>query len=70
MSCLDLLDEEAILVAGLYDSGRCLVWDMKTWELISTLSGHNKGIRNVAINEKYLVSVGQDKAIVGESLRR
>ncbi len=28
------------------------------------LSGHNRGIRNVSINEHYLVSVGQDKAIV------
>lgn len=41
-----------------------MVWDMKTWSLLQTLSGHNRGIRNVALNQDYLVSVGQDKAIV------
>ena len=64
ISCLDFLLEQGILCAGLYDSGRVMIWDMKTWELIQTLSGHNRGIRNVAINKDYLVSVGQDKAIV------
>lgn len=64
IACLDFLLDEGVLCAGLYDTGRVLVWDMKSWELIQTLSGHNRGIRNVAINERYLVSVGQDKAIV------
>ncbi|SPO32552.1 related to pyrimidine 5-nucleotidase [Ustilago trichophora] len=64
IACLDFLLEEGVLCAGLYDTGRVLVWDMKSWELIQTLSGHNRGIRNVAINQHYLVSVGQDKAIV------
>ncbi len=53
-----------ILCAGLYDTGRVLVWDMGSWELLQTLSGHNKGIRSVALSADYLVSVGQDKAIV------
>lgn len=64
ISSLDFLDEEGILAAGLYDSGRVMVWDMKSWSLLQTLSGHNRGIRNVAISKDYLVSVGQDKAIV------
>lgn len=64
IACLDFLLDEGVLCAGLYDTGRVLVWDMKSWELIQTLSGHNRGIRNVSINEHYLVSVGQDKAIV------
>ncbi|KAJ1579478.1 hypothetical protein NDA11_007610 [Ustilago hordei] len=64
IACLDFLLDEGVLCAGLYDTGRVLVWDMKSWELIQTLSGHNRGIRNVAINQHYLVSVGQDKAIV------
>ncbi|UZJ51406.1 hypothetical protein CBS101457_000726 [Exobasidium rhododendri] len=64
IACLDFLGEEGILAAGLYDSGRVMVWDMKTWSLLQTLNGHNKGIRNVALNKDYLVSVGQDKAIV------
>ncbi|ETS61838.1 hypothetical protein PaG_03942 [Moesziomyces aphidis] len=64
IACLDFLLDEGVLCAGLYDTGRVLVWDMKSWEVIQTLSGHNRGIRNVAINEQYLVSVGQDKAIV------
>lgn len=63
IACLDFLLEPAVIVAGLYDTGRILVFDLKTGELLHTLSGHNKGIRNVAINEHYLVSVGQDKAI-------
>ncbi|CDR87317.1 related to pyrimidine 5-nucleotidase [Sporisorium scitamineum] len=64
IACLDFLLDEGVLCAGLYDTGRVLVWDMKSWELIQTLSGHNRGIRHVAINQHYLVSVGQDKAIV------
>ncbi|PWY98278.1 hypothetical protein BCV70DRAFT_202059 [Testicularia cyperi] len=64
ISCLDFLEEQGVLCAGLYDTGRVMVWDMKTWDVIQTLSGHNRGIRNVAINSDYLVSVGQDKAIV------
>ncbi|KAN0060795.1 hypothetical protein ACQY0O_007454 [Thecaphora frezii] len=64
IACLDFLLDEGILCAGLYDSGRVMVWDMKTGELLQTLSGHNRGIRNVALNQDYLVSVGQDKAIV------
>lgn len=64
ISCLDFLDEEGILAAGLYDSGRVMIWDMKTWTLLQTLSGHNRGIRHVSINQNYLVSVGQDKTIV------
>lgn len=66
ISCLDFLLDQNVLCAGLYDTGRVMVWDMKTWELTQTLSGHNRGIRNIALNEDYLVSVGQDKAIVGE----
>lgn len=66
ISCLDFLLEDNILCAGLYDTGRVMVWDMTTWELLQTLSGHNKGIRSVALSKDYLVSVGQDKAIVGE----
>ncbi|PWN36181.1 uncharacterized protein FA14DRAFT_161015 [Meira miltonrushii] len=64
IACLDFLAEEGILAAGLYDTGRVMIWDMRTWTLLQTLSGHNRGIRNVALNSDYLVSVGQDKAIV------
>lgn len=64
ISCLDFLDAEGILAAGLYDTGRIMVWDMKNWSLLHTLSGHNRGIRHVAINDTFLVSVGQDKAVV------
>lgn len=67
ISCLDFLLEEGVLCAGLYDTGRVMVWDMKTWEVIQILPGHNRGIRNVAISKDHLVSVGQDKAIVGKS---
>ncbi|CAD6912280.1 unnamed protein product [Tilletia caries] len=70
IACLDFLlpsadgSSGAILCAGLYDTGRVMVWDMKTWTLLQTLGGHNRGIRNVALSEDVLVSVGQDKAIV------
>lgn len=63
IACLDFLLEENVVAAGLYDTGRILVFDLRTGALLQTLSGHNKGIRNVALNENYLVSVGQDKAI-------
>ncbi|CAO1623991.1 unnamed protein product [Sympodiomycopsis kandeliae] len=63
IACLDFILEPGVIVAGLYDTGRILVFDLNTGELLQTLSGHNKGIRNVALNEQYLVSVGQDKAI-------
>lgn len=64
ISCLDFLPDENILCAGLYDTGRVMVWNMRSWELLQTLSGHNKGIRNVALSRDYLISCGQDKAIV------
>lgn len=63
IACLDFMLEPSVIAAGLYDTGRILVFDFRTGELLHTLSGHNKGIRNVALNEQYLVSVGQDKAI-------
>lgn len=64
ISSLDFLSTQGVLAAGLYDTGRVLLWDMRTWTLLQTLNGHNRGIRHVAISEDYLVSVGQDKAIV------
>lgn len=63
IACLDFLEQEGVIAAGLYDTGRCLLFDLNTGVLLQTLAGHNKGIRNVALNERYLVSVGQDKAI-------
>lgn len=63
IACLDFLLNEGIIAAGLYDTGRILLFDLHTGVQLHTLSGHNKGIRNIALNEEYLVSVGQDKAI-------
>lgn len=63
IACLDFLEQEGVIAAGLYDTGRCLLFEINTGVLLQTLAGHNKGIRNVALNERYLVSVGQDKAI-------
>ncbi|CAD6895984.1 unnamed protein product [Tilletia laevis] len=70
IACLDFLlpsadgSSGAILCVGLCDTGRVMVWEMKIWTLLQTLGGHKRGIRNVALNEDVLVSVGQDKAIV------
>lgn len=53
-----------MLAAGLYDAGRIMVWNMRTWELTHTLTGHNRGIRSLALGSRHLVTVGQDKAII------
>jgi WD40 repeat protein len=50
------------------DAAQCRIWSLKTYELLHTFTGHNKGIRSLALSPKgVLVSVGQDKAINGES---
>ena len=49
------------------DAAQCRIWSLKTYELLHTFTGHNKGIRSLALSPKgVLVSVGQDKAINGE----
>ncbi|CAO1632469.1 unnamed protein product [Parajaminaea phylloscopi] len=63
ISCLDFLSDKGVIAAGMYDTGRIMLFDLHTGAHLQTVSGHNKGIRNVALNAKYLVSVGQDKAI-------
>lgn len=63
IACLDFLPKEGVVAAGLYDTGRIMLFDLHSGAHLQTLSGHNKGIRNVALNASSLVSVGQDKAI-------
>jgi pyrimidine and pyridine-specific 5'-nucleotidase len=65
LACLDFAggERQGVIAAGLYDSGRVLVFDIKSGQLMQTLSGHNKGVRNIAVNKDHLVSVGQDKTI-------
>jgi WD40 repeat protein len=55
-------------VSALLTRDRRRIWSLKTYELLHTFTGHNKGIRSLALSPKgVLVSVGQDKAINGES---
>ncbi|PLW52530.1 hypothetical protein PCANC_07714 [Puccinia coronata f. sp. avenae] len=52
-----------VIAAGGNDVGRVFLISMNG-ALLSTLSGHNKGIRTLAMNSQYLVSGGYDKALV------
>ncbi|KAA1071652.1 hypothetical protein PGT21_014266 [Puccinia graminis f. sp. tritici] len=52
-----------VIAAGGNDVGRVFLISMNG-SLLSTLSGHNKGIRTLAMNSQYLVSGGYDKALV------
>lgn len=52
-----------VVAAGGNDVGRVFLISMNG-VLLSTLSGHNKGIRTLAMNSQYLVSGGYDKALV------
>lgn len=52
-----------VIAAGGNDVGRVFLISMNG-SLLSTLSGHNKGIRTLAMNSEYLVSGGYDKALV------
>ncbi|WAQ86677.1 hypothetical protein PtA15_7A405 [Puccinia triticina] len=52
-----------VIAAGGNDVGRVFLISM-TGTILSTLSGHNKGIRTLAMNSQYLVSGGYDKALV------
>ncbi|KNZ58501.1 hypothetical protein VP01_191g15 [Puccinia sorghi] len=52
-----------VIAAGGNDVGRVFLISMNG-SLLNTLSGHNKGIRTLAMNSQYLVSGGYDKALV------
>ncbi|ORX33682.1 WD40-repeat-containing domain protein [Kockovaella imperatae] len=62
ISCLDYHEAEGVLVTGSHDVGRIQIW--RNGEIWRTLSGHLHGIRAVAINHRWLVSAGADKALV------
>ncbi|TIA88557.1 hypothetical protein E3P81_03437 [Wallemia ichthyophaga] len=64
ISCLDYLPKHKVLAAGYFDVGRVVVYSTLTNQQLQMLQGHNKGIRAVACNDEYLVSAGQDKALV------
>ncbi|CAH7682282.1 WD40-repeat-containing domain protein [Phakopsora pachyrhizi] len=52
-----------VIAAGGNDIGRVFLISM-SGNILSTLSGHNKGIRTLAMNSEYLVTGGYDKALV------
>ncbi|TIA93154.1 hypothetical protein E3P99_00242 [Wallemia hederae] len=64
ISCLDYLPRHKVLAAGYFDVGRVCLWSTLTNQQLQMLQGHNKGIRAVACNDEFLVSAGQDKALV------
>ncbi|TIB81204.1 hypothetical protein E3Q22_01307 [Wallemia mellicola] len=64
ISCLDYLPNHKILAAGYFDVGRVVVYSTLTNQPLQMLQGHNRGIRAVACNDEFLVSAGQDKALV------
>ncbi|RXK40396.1 hypothetical protein M231_02229 [Tremella mesenterica] len=66
VSCLDFCPAAEVFVAGSHDIGRVQVYQKsgEEWKVVQTLSGHLHGIRAVAVNEKWMVSAGADKALV------
>ena len=52
-----------MLVSGSHDDLR--IWDLKTYQEIRTLSGHNRGIYSVAVSAdtKHIISGGYDKIV-------
>lgn len=68
ISCIDYLPEYGVVAAGCHAVGTIFILSSTSGQVLATLQGHNKGIKSVAISDKYIVSAGMDKALVVWSL--
>ncbi|KAG0206081.1 hypothetical protein BGX28_002440 [Mortierella sp. GBA30] len=71
VSCVELLVDEALSGGGVVAAAFVDIGLVKVWSLhgqlnmhMHTLTGHQKGVRALAINEKYLASAGFDQTVL------
>ncbi|KAG0317861.1 hypothetical protein BGZ99_006053 [Dissophora globulifera] len=69
VSCVDMLvdatsDRGGVVVAAFVDIGLVKVWSMQGPLNMMTLTGHQKGVRALAINETFLVTAGYDQTVL------
>ncbi|KAF9100132.1 hypothetical protein BGX29_006772 [Mortierella sp. GBA35] len=69
VSCVELLVDAnmeggGVVVAAFVDIGLVKVWSLHGPLNMYTLTGHQKGVRALAINESYLVTAGFDQTVL------
>ncbi|KAF9934986.1 hypothetical protein FBU30_009409 [Linnemannia zychae] len=69
VSCVELLVDATmegggVVVAAFVDVGLVKVWSLHGPLNMYTLTGHQKGVRALAINENYLVTAGFDQTVL------
>ncbi|KAF9175635.1 hypothetical protein BGX21_006974 [Mortierella sp. AD011] len=69
VSCVELfvdpnMDGGGVVVAAFVDIGLIKIWSLHGRLNMHTLTGHQKGVRAIAINENYLVTVGFDQTVL------
>ncbi|KAG0278726.1 hypothetical protein BGZ95_003315 [Linnemannia exigua] len=69
VSCVDMLVDASmegggVVVAAFVDIGLVKVWSLHGPLNMFTLTGHQKGVRALAINESYLVTAGFDQTVL------
>ncbi|KAG0372648.1 hypothetical protein BGX24_012758 [Mortierella sp. AD032] len=69
VSCVELLVDATmegggVVVAAFVDIGLVKVWSLHGPLNMFTLTGHQKGVRALAINESYLVTAGFDQTVL------
>ncbi|ODV97059.1 hypothetical protein PACTADRAFT_74634 [Pachysolen tannophilus NRRL Y-2460] len=60
ITCLQFNND--VLITGSYDT-TVKIWNIKTGELLRTLSGHSKGVRTLAFDDQKLITGGLDSTI-------
>ncbi|KAF9291322.1 hypothetical protein BGZ68_004410 [Mortierella alpina] len=69
VSCVELLVDEnlsggGIVVAAFVDIGLVKIWALHGALNMQTLTGHQKGVRTLAINDRYLATAGFDQTVL------
>ncbi|GJJ69671.1 hypothetical protein EMPS_02019 [Entomortierella parvispora] len=70
ISCVELfidatMEGGGVVVAAFVDVGVVKVWSLHGPLNMQSLTGHQKGVRAIAINETYLITAGHDQTVVG-----
>ncbi|CAH1767184.1 2767_t:CDS:2, partial [Entrophospora sp. SA101] len=68
ISCIDFVSDLRMVAAGFNDQGRTQVWHMDSGEVLLTLAGHNRGIRSLTMNKKYILTAGHDMSVIAWDL--
>ncbi|KAF9964845.1 hypothetical protein BGZ70_005838, partial [Mortierella alpina] len=69
VSCVELLVDESlsgggIVVAAFVDIGLVKIWSLHGALNMHTLTGHQKGVRALSINDRYLATAGFDQTVL------